>query len=138
VSFEFSGTQPGNVTSLSEVHVLATDEYNAKGVKSIEEGLQLYMKAYRRQFENEQTAERRESSINRFISYLESKGHSLTLADLSFNDGQTFIDTLTNARDGSKLSLATRQDFKSGFFFFTRFLAKSGVISIDIFFDLSI
>lgn len=126
------------MTSLSEVHVLATDEYNAKGVKTIGEGLKLYMEAYRRQFESEQTAERRESRINRFLAYLESRGHTLLLADLTYKDGQTFIDTLTNTRDGSKLSPATRQEFKSGLRSFTRFLTKSGVIPVDIFFELSV
>lgn len=118
--------------------MLPGDEYITKGVETIEEGIMFYMEAYRRQFESVDTATRRENCLNRFLSYLMSNGHSLGLADLTHTDGQTFIDTLTNTWDKSrKLSKSRRRRYRGALRSFTWFLAKSGVISTDVFSELS-
>ncbi len=131
----YSPLTPDMVPPRYQVPALDASELGEKRVETLEEGLAIYMERFRKQFSTS-GAERREWDIKRFFRYLKSQGHSMKLSALTYADGKGFLDNLVNANDGSELSQAKKEDYKSALRSFSRFLADSGIIQEDVFFAL--
>jgi len=105
-------------------------------IETIEEAIDLYLDAHRRKFTCKHGLTRKTNRLKRFISYLEVTNHSMRLSDLWCEDGQRFMDSLVNARDGSNLGMHNRKRIRGALRSFSRFLAAAGLVEEDLFFDL--
>lgn len=106
-------------------------------VETVEEGIALYLEGFSEKF-TERNYARRARHLRRFVEYLKGTGHSMRLQDLTHGDGVEFLEKLSNARTGKRLSLAIKQDYKSALRSFSRFLVQSGVLKSDVFFELTV
>ena len=107
-------------------------------IETIEEAIDLYLDAHRRKFAGRHGLPRKTNRLKRFISYLEAMGHSMRLSDLNGEDGQRFMDSLVNAKDGSNLSFHNKRRIRGALRSFSRFLAAAGLLNADLFFNLRI
>lgn len=105
---------------------------------SIEAAIELYVAAYEVQFTGQDAARIRKAELMRFVAYLRTQQHSLQLADLTYTDGRTFLDSLTNIYTGEPLSPAGGISYKNALRSFSRFLFKSKLIKEDVFFALKV
>jgi site-specific recombinase XerD len=107
-------------------------------VETIEEAVQLYLEAFSQQFTGEHGVHKKRLFLGRFVTFLKSQGHSMKLADLTLEDGQDFLDSLTHTLHGGKLSPTTKKRYKCALRSFSRFLANSDFLEQDLFFTLII
>jgi hypothetical protein len=62
----------------------------------------------------------------------------MKLVDLTLEDGQDFLDSITHTFYGGELSPATRKGYKCALRSFSRFLANSSLVEDDLFFSLQV
>jgi hypothetical protein len=110
----------------------------ASTVETIEEAVEIYLSAHRRKFTGKHGLPRKTNRLNRFIAYLKASGHSMKLSDMTHEDGQRFMDSMVNARDGSNLSLHNRKRIRGVLRSFSRFLTAAGLVREKVFFFLEI
>ena len=127
-----------SVPSELQVDVLVEDQSAIQVVATIEEAIEVYMQAFRRKFRSREGTQQRRRNLQRFLRYLNAQGRSLELKDLTFSDGQHFLDTLTNSSTGLPLSPNLNKQYRSALRSFSRFLQKAGIIEKDLFFPLRI
>jgi len=125
------------VPPLTKVTTLGQDEVEQLEVQMADQGIAAYMSVYRRQF-NAMTVERRERELKRFFRYLQAQNHSMKLGEMTFTDGQGFLNALVNHFDGSELSFTMKQDYIAALRSFSRFLVGSKIIQDDVFVGLKI
>ena len=111
----------------SQVCVLDGEALEAMEIKTIEEAKALYMDMYRRQF-SVFSVTQRERYLKRFLRYLKSEKHSMMLSDITYGDGQAFIDTFGKLLRRLKLSLAVKQDYRGTLRSLSQFLSNSRII----------
>jgi hypothetical protein len=107
-------------------------------LKTIEEAIELYLDAHRRKFSGKHGVPRKAQRLGRFLRYLNARGHSTKLSDLAFEDGQGFMASLANMRDGRTLGPHIRKRYRGTLRSFGRFLASAGLIDEDVFFRLHV
>jgi site-specific recombinase XerD len=107
-------------------------------VDTIEEAVQMYLEAYSKQFSGQHGPYRKRLFLDRFVTFLKEQGHSMKLADLTLEDGQSFLDSLANTFHGGRLSSGTKKGYKCALRSFSRFLANSGFAEGNLFFSLTI
>ena len=62
----------------------------------------------------------------------------MKLADLTFEDGLAFLDSMTHAYQGTVMSPQTKKRYKCALRSFSRFLANTGLLHDDLFFSVTI
>jgi hypothetical protein len=107
-------------------------------VNTIEAAIELYLAAYEVQFTGQDAARTRQAQLIRFVEHLRSRQHSLQLAALTYRDGRTFPDSITNIYTGEPISPWLAISYKSALRSLSRFLFKSNLIEEDVFFALKV
>jgi hypothetical protein len=120
-----------------QVTPLERSELTTTQVETIEEAIELYLERFQQKF-TPHNYKQRERHLRRFTEYLKDTGHSMRLQDLTYADGKGFMDTLTNARTGERLSLTIRKDYKSALRTLSRFLVQSSILKVNVFFELRV
>jgi len=126
------------VPLVSQVDVPEELLHSAVEIETVDEAIELYLEAYRMKFPSEEGLARKARRLRRFASYLEDSGHSMKLTDLRYEDGQRFMDSLVNAKDGNSLSLHNKRRLRGALRSLSRFLAAAGLLNGDLFFNLRI
>lgn len=103
---------------------------------SVDEAIEAYLEAYQDEFVSQHGLMKRKRFLYRFLDYLKAQNHSLKLRDLTYEDGQSFLDSLVNAYTKRSLSPDSRKHYKHKLRMFGRFLCNSKLIDGDVFFEL--
>lgn len=125
------------VPPLTKVTTLRQDEVEQLKIRMVDEGIAVYMSAYKRQF-NAMTVDLRKRELQRCLRYLRSQNHSMRLSEMTFADGQGFLDALVNHFNDAELSRVKKLDYRAALRSFSRFLVGSKVIEDDVFVGLVI
>lgn len=105
---------------------------------TLAQAIEVYIAAYDQKFTQSQLGvTRKRQRLQRFLTYLADQQHSLQLRDLTTADGVAFLRSLIH-NSGTPLSPSTLADYKGGMRTFSRFLFKSHLLPVDIFFDLTL
>jgi site-specific recombinase XerD len=120
------------------MQVQPTRSTRQASVETIEDAVQLYLEAYEKQFTGQYGIRNKRLFLQRFVTFLKGHGHSMKLADLTLDDGQSFLDSLEHAFHGGQMSPATKKRYKCAVRSFSRFLANSRLVEDDLFFALTI
>lgn len=128
--------QIDNIPPGSLVDVAAIPAQRLGNIKTVEQAIPLYIELFKQQFTSPFGPVRKNQILQRFVRYLRQQHHSLLLSDLSYEDGQEFLDSLRNAHTGKALSHGIQQRYQGALRTFSRFLFQAGLIQIDVFFDV--
>jgi hypothetical protein len=134
--FTYTPLQIDQVPQSLQVH--PTRSTRQANIETIEEAIQLYLEAYSKQFAGEYGAYKKRLFLGRFVTFVKDQGHSMKLVDLTLEDGQNFLDSITHTFHGGKLSPATKKGYKCAIRSFSRFLANGGFANDDLFFALTL
>lgn len=107
-------------------------------VETVEEAIGLYLAAYGKQFTAGHGAHKKSLHLGRLVTYLKAQGHTMQLADLTYSDGQDFLDSLSHAYHGTPMSPQTQKQYKCALRSFGRFAANCGLVNQNLFFALTV
>jgi hypothetical protein len=134
MTFRYEHPQADQVIRAHEVRT----EDTLTPVQTIEEAVELYVAVYRHQLTGDYAAARKANWLYRFLAYLKEQRHSLRLADLSYEDGKRFLDSLAHGYQGKAMSVFTKKRYKCALRSLSRFLVKTNLIEEDVFFALKV
>jgi hypothetical protein len=134
MTFHYTPPQIDSVPVRNQVTVQA----DVPSVTSIEAAIEWYLAAHQAQFMGQDASRKTRAQLMRFVEHLRTQQHSLQLADLTYTDGRTFLDALTNIYTGEPLSPWLGISYKSALRSFSCFLVKSYLIQEDVFFSLKV
>jgi hypothetical protein len=138
VPFTHENVQGYDVTESQQVKPLTDVSEILESASSVDDAIQLYLDAFSRQFIGKHGLIRKRQYLQRFKDHLTVRGHTLQTADLSLDDGQRFIDGLTNKFTGAPVSDDKRNRYKGALRSLSRFLFLGGMINQDVFRDLKV
>jgi site-specific recombinase XerD len=102
-------------------------------IKTVDEAIEVYLQAFQQKFQSCEGRRHRKRSLEMFLQYLTTQGHSLKLQDLTPTDGCGFLDNLTNHYDGRPLKAASKTKHWNAIRSFSRFMHQTGLIEENIF-----
>ena len=94
------------------MQVQPTGSTRQANVETIEEAIQLYLEAYGKQFVGEYGLRNKRLFLKRFVVFLRGQGHSMKLADLTLEDGQSFLDSIEHSFHGGQTSPMMQKGYK--------------------------
>lgn len=133
IPFTYTPLQIDSVPQSMQVQ--STHVTRQANVETIEEAVDLYLEAFEKQFSVSGLHKKR-LFLGRFVKFLKDRGHSMKLADLTLEDGQSFLDSIADAFHGGKLSPATKKRYKCAIRSFSRLLTNTRLVQEDLFFSL--
>ena len=136
VPFTHEDVQGYDVTEAQQVKPLTDVSEILESASSVDDAIQLYLDAFSRQFIGKHGLIRKRQYLQRFKDHLTERGRTLQTTDLSLEDGQRFIDGLTNKFTGAPVSDDKRNRYKGALRSLSHFLFLGGMIDHDVFRDL--
>lgn len=106
--FRYSHPQVDSIPAKNQVTVQSA----IPSVTDVEAAIALYLTAFRQQFRGQREVDRRAGRLARFLTYLQVQQHSMQLAELTYADGQEFLNTLLNVYTGEVPSLSVRKTIR--------------------------
>ncbi len=138
VPFTHENVQGYDVTEAQQVKPLTDVSEILEAASSVDDAIQLYLDASSQQFTGKHGLTRKRQYLHRFRNHLKDRGHTLQTADFSLEDGQRFIDGLTNKFTGAPVSDDKRNRYKGALRSLSRFLFHGGTINQDVFRDFKV
>jgi site-specific recombinase XerD len=99
----------------------------------VDGAIEVYLRAFQQKFQSREGRRHRQRSLELFLQYLTTQGHSLKLTDLTPADGRGFLQSLTNHCDGRPLKATSKTKHWNAIRSFSRFLYQTGTIRENIF-----